>query len=137
MRRGGSQQTSRSYPSYCANCGPERGNRRTQVDVRFTHKADISRTSRYVRFVPKAEVELLSFAGGLSPKSGHRYAPCSQTNCSHCPEPQRALENWIASVETEFSATIVARHADICEDFIHAFFQIEVWRRCRMTQLLF
>jgi NAD(P)-dependent dehydrogenase (short-subunit alcohol dehydrogenase family) len=44
---------------------------------------------------------------------------------------------WIASVETEFSARIVARHADIREDFIHAFLQIEVWRRCRMTQPLF
>src|SRR4029077_7644273 len=81
--------------------------------------------------------DVLSFTVGLSQKSGHRDAPCSQPDRSHCPKPQRALENWIASVETELSATIVARHADLREDFFHAFLQIEVCRRCRMTQPLF
>jgi non-ribosomal peptide synthetase component E (peptide arylation enzyme) len=32
-----------------------------------------------------------------------RNAPCRQTDCSHCPEPQRTWKNWIPSVETEFS----------------------------------
>jgi len=62
------------------------------------------------------------------PKSGHRYAPCSQTDRSHCPKPQRALENWIASVELSSPPQSSARHADIREDFVNAFLQIEVWR---------
>ena len=81
--------------------------------------------------------DILSFAGSLPPKCRHRDASCGQTDSGHRPEADRAWENRILSVETEFPARIRGRHADIREDFIHALMQIEIGRRCRMTQLLF
>jgi hypothetical protein len=48
-----------------------------------------------------------------------------------------ALEETCRRAANSRREPAVARQADIGEDFIHAFLQIEVWRRCWMIQPLF
>ena len=53
------------------------------------------------------------------------------------PEADRAWENRIASVKCEFASGVRRFQPDVLQHFICGGVQIEIRRRCRMTQFLF
>src|ERR1700720_3988882 len=74
----------------------------------------------------KIHMDVLPFAGSISPDRCCRNGLGSQANCGRSAKTEWAWHDRILSVESKFASVVRGRHSDIFQHFIYAAIQVEI-----------
>src|SRR6202030_3943135 len=83
-------------------------------------------TAEASKCLAKIHMDVLSFAGSISPDRRRRNGLGSQANRSRSAITECAWHERILSVESKFASAVRSRHSDIFQHFIHAAIQVEI-----------
>src|SRR5258708_1410974 len=83
-------------------------------------------TAEAAKCLAKIHMDVLSFAGSISPDRRCRNGLGSQANCGRRAKTEWAWHDRSLSVESKFASVVRGRHSDIFQDFIYAAIQVEI-----------
>src|SRR5882757_8432326 len=83
-------------------------------------------TAEAAKCLAKIHMDVLPFAGSISPDRRCRNGLGRQANCGRSAKTEWAWHDRILSVESKFASVVRGRHSDIFQHFIHAAIQVEI-----------
>src|SRR3984885_13569179 len=83
-------------------------------------------TAEAAKCLAKIHMDVLPFAGSISPDRRCRNGLGSQANRGRSAKAKCAWHDRILSVESKFASAVCGCHSDICQDLIHSFMGIEI-----------
>src|SRR5260370_11482553 len=86
----------------------------------------IVETAEAAKCLAKIDVDVLPFAGSISPDRRCRKGLGSQANRGRRAETNWAWHDRILAIESQLPTAVRGRHSDICQDSIHSCMEIEI-----------